>query len=189
VLLYDSRDSGESEGQLSTWGDAEQLDAEAALDYLSGRAEVDPTRLGLYGFSVGATTAALVAAHDPRVAATALGPTWTSLDDELAAKFGKWGPLSLWPARAAFRHEHVAVTRLRPIDVVANVARRPLFLMSGDEDTDTPPPVMQRLHARVPSVEYWLVHGAGHGGFELAEPAQFDAHFCGFFDRAFPLRG
>jgi pimeloyl-ACP methyl ester carboxylesterase len=188
VLLYDSRANGESEGELATWGDSEQLDAQAALDYVSGRADVDPARLGLYGFSVGGTTAALVAARDSRVAATVLGPTWTSLDDEIRAEFGKWGPFSLWPARAAFRHEHVAVSRLRPIDVMASLARRPLFLMSGDEDTDTPPPVMRALHARVPGVEYWLVHGAGHGGFEQAEPVAFSARFCGFFDRAFPLR-
>jgi len=38
-----------------------------ALDYLAGRAEVDPKRLGVFGMSMGATKAWWLAALDPRV--------------------------------------------------------------------------------------------------------------------------
>ncbi|HTQ04322.1 MAG TPA: alpha/beta fold hydrolase [Polyangiaceae bacterium] len=186
VLTYDSRASGESEGTVATWGDREQLDVEGALDFVSRRPEVRADRLGLYGFSVGATTVALVAARDRRVAAVALGPTWTSLGDELKNKFGKWGLLSLGPAELAFRSEHVAIEELRPIDVVASIPPRPLFMLSGANDTDTPPAVMEELHRRVPKVEYWIVPGVGHGGYEKVAPAEFRTRFGGFFDRAFP---
>lgn len=186
VLVYDSRASGESAGAVATWGDREQLDVEAAIDWAVARHDVRPDRIGLYGFSVGATAAALVAAGDRRVQAVVLGPTWTSLDDELSSKFGKWGPFSLLPAKWAFRSEQIAIDKLRPIDVIVTIPPRALFMLSGDRDTDTPPSVMSELHRRVPNVEYWLVPGAGHGGYEQVVPTDFRRRFCGFFDRVFP---
>ena len=92
VLLLDSRASGESDGDLATWGDLERLDIRAALDFLSARPDVEKEMLGLYGFSVGAV--ALVAAEGQRVRAVALGPCWTSLADELRDKFHSFGWLS-----------------------------------------------------------------------------------------------
>ena len=186
VLLYDSRASGESEGDVATWGDLERNDVQAALDYVSQRQDVSKDRLGLYGFSVGATTVALVSAADPRVAAVALGPTWTSLAEELADKHGRWGLLSLFPARLAFRSAGVAIDALRPVDVIASIPPRPLLMLGGDEDKDTPPAVMRRLHSRVPASEYWVVPGIGHASLAKADPVAFEAHFCAFFDHALP---
>ncbi len=186
VLLYDSRASGESEGTVATWGDRERLDLEAAIDYALARPEVRPDRIGVYGFSVGATTAALVAATDRRVQAVVLGPTWTSLEDELRSKFGKWGPFSLLPARFAFQSEQIAIDKLRPVDVIVSIPPRPLFMLSGDRDTDTPPAIMRELQRLVPNVEYWVVAGAGHGRYEEVAPVEFRRRFCGFFDHVFP---
>lgn len=42
------------------------VDARRALDLLSGRRDVDPSRLGIVGFSLGAQIAAIVAGADPR---------------------------------------------------------------------------------------------------------------------------
>lgn len=67
VLLFDSRASGDSDGALATWGDRERLDLAAALDLLAARPDVDPSRLGAYGYSVGSSAVALAAAEDPRL--------------------------------------------------------------------------------------------------------------------------
>lgn len=184
VLLYDSRCSGESDGDLSTWGDRERLDARAAVDFLAARPGVDASRLGIYGFSVGASTAALSGAADRRLHAVALGPTWTSLDDELSDKFQSWGLLSSLPARLSFRLGGVDVGAVRPIDVVGSIAPRPLLLFSATADWDTPLPVMDRIAQRAPTAERWTMVSAEHGGYATFDPAGLDAHFGGFFDRA-----
>lgn len=65
VLAYDKRGSGRSEGEFTF--DFEQLadDVGAAATYLAGRAEIDPDRIGLAGYSQGAWVAPLAAArHD-----------------------------------------------------------------------------------------------------------------------------
>jgi hypothetical protein len=183
VLMYDSRASGDSDGDIATWGDRERLDVGAALDFVGARNDVKPGKVGIYGFSVGGSTAALVAASDPRVRAVVLGPTWTSLEDELRYKFRWWGPFSSL-ATATFRAYGVDIGAVRPIGVVAAIPPRPLFLLSGSLDEDTPPSVMNRLNVAVPQAERWLVTGAGHGGFSRVAPSEFSRRVSGFFDGA-----
>ena len=43
------------------------VNALRALDLLAARRDVDPTRLGVVGFSLGAQTAAILAGDDPHV--------------------------------------------------------------------------------------------------------------------------
>jgi predicted acyl esterase len=94
VLLYDSRASGASDGERVTWGDREERDVAAALNYVTTRPEVDPDRVALLGFSAGGSTSTLAAASDPRVRAIILYATWSSLEDEMKNSRGKYGPLS-----------------------------------------------------------------------------------------------
>jgi uncharacterized protein len=184
VLLFDSRASGESGGTVATWGDAERLDVRAALEFVAVRPDVDRSSIGMYGFSVGATPVALVAADDAHVRAVALGPTWPSLRAELSEKFRANAGRSSALASFIFQLGGTHVDALAPGRAVAKIVPRPLLLMSGSEDRDTPPAVMRQLAADAPGSELWIVHGAGHGGYLDADPAEYDRRFCGFFDRA-----
>jgi fermentation-respiration switch protein FrsA (DUF1100 family) len=185
VLVYDSRASGESDGDLVSWGDKERLDVRAAIDFLVRRPEVDPTRIGLVGFSIGASTAALEAANDPRVHALVLYATWSSLEDEIKTNESKYGALSWGPALFEMRREGVDVGAVRPIDVMARIAPRELLMIAGDQDTNTPVAVMQKVFAAArPPKELWVEHGAGHGGYPAADPKEYEARVGGFFDRA-----
>ena len=53
VLLYDERASGQSEGDFRSFGWADVADVPLALDFLRERADVDPDRIGILGFSIG----------------------------------------------------------------------------------------------------------------------------------------
>jgi dipeptidyl aminopeptidase/acylaminoacyl peptidase len=184
VLLFDSRANGDSEGEDSTWGDRERFDVVAALDFLSSRPDVDPTRIGLYGFSVGGPPVALVAAADPRVRAVALGPTWTSLRDELADKFPALKAKSAALAGWIFWSVGTDVDAVNPLAAIGRIAPRPLLLLSGSNDEDTPPAVMERLLTHAPGAVRWLVQGAGHGGYARVDAAGLDRRLGCFFDRA-----
>lgn len=184
VLLLDHRATGESEGDLVTWGDRERWDVAAAVNWLAARPDVDPGLLGVLGFSVGSTTAALAAVADPRLRAVALGPIWPSLEEEIDDKFPRWrAPLAL----AFFRLAGVDVAAVRPIDVIGRLSGRAVFFFHGTLDQDTPVRVMERVVAQLPGAERWLVEGAGHGGYGAVDPAGLEAQFGSFFDRALPL--
>jgi uncharacterized protein len=184
VLLYDSRASGESEGSLATWGDRERWDVAAALRWVRRRPGVDAARVGLYGFSVGASTVALAGAADPAVRAVALGPVWPSLEAELRHRFPLTHARSGRVAALVFRLAGVNVDAVRPEEAVRHIAPRPLLFLSGAVDDDTPPAIEDALADEVPgSVRVHIPH-AGHGGFFQADPTGLDAALGEFFDRA-----
>jgi pimeloyl-ACP methyl ester carboxylesterase len=182
ALIYDSRAHGTSEGSVATWGDRETGDVMAAVTLASGRPGV--SRVVLLGFSVGALAVAHAAAEDPRVRAVILYATWTSLRDEIQHKAG--GPLQGQLELLGFRWSGVRVDAVHPIDVVARIAPRPLLMIAGQQDPDTPPSVMERVFAaaREPK-EIWRQTGVGHGGYLQAAPAEYESRVIGFLDRAF----
>ena len=57
VLLFDFRAHGDSEGFRTSFGHLEQRDLQGALRFLKAKAEVDPERIGAYGFSMGTSVA------------------------------------------------------------------------------------------------------------------------------------
>jgi pimeloyl-ACP methyl ester carboxylesterase len=69
VLRYDDRGVGGSSGDYAA-ATVDDLagDGRAALEYLRGRAEIDPARIGLLGHSEGGLYAAQLAAADPDIA-------------------------------------------------------------------------------------------------------------------------
>ncbi|MBI2351863.1 MAG: alpha/beta fold hydrolase, partial [Deltaproteobacteria bacterium] len=82
VLTFDFRAHGESEGSRTSLGYHEQKDVKAALGYLTSRPEVDPKRIGIFGFSLGGSTAILPAAETGRFAAVVADSAFTTLRDQ-----------------------------------------------------------------------------------------------------------
>jgi uncharacterized protein len=189
-LLYDSRASGESDGDLHTRGDREQRDVEAALDYVSSRTDVDRDRIALLGFSIGASSVAMAAANDERARAVILCAIWTSLEDEMKTNLGKYGPLSWGPTLLALHHYGVDVDNVRPIDRIAAIQPRPLLFVSGTRDGDTPLSITERVFASAGEPkQLWVLQGWGHGDYLAAGPAEYEARVVAFLDRALQAPG
>jgi dipeptidyl aminopeptidase/acylaminoacyl peptidase len=184
ILAYDSRASGESDGDGVTWGDGEQRDLTAALDYVSTRSEIDPARIAVLGFSIGGSTVAMTASRDPRPRAVILYATWPSLADEMRFKLGRYNPVG-WAPELAMRLDGVAADNVRPIDAIGAIHPRPLLMITGELDPDTPVPIMRRLFdAAGEPKELWVVPRANHGGYAEASPAEYESRVTAFLDRA-----
>jgi uncharacterized protein len=186
VLVYDSRASGESEGDMVSWGDREQRDVEAALDFVTARRDVDRDRVAVLGFSIGASSVVLAASRDPRAHAVILYAVWSSLADEMKHR-AKYGPLSWGPSVLGLRRHGVDVDEVRPIDRINAIHPRPLLMIAGTRDEDTPLPVMERVFAAAGEPkELWVEEGARHGGNFATAPAEYETRVVGFLDRALP---
>jgi dipeptidyl aminopeptidase/acylaminoacyl peptidase len=184
VLTFDRRANGESDGETTTWGVQEPRDVAAALDFVSARADVDAARIGVVGFSIGASAVAMQASRDRRAAAVLLLAVWPSLEEEVRYKARRFGPLSALPALWAFRHAGLDVDEVRPVPALAAVAPRPLMLVGGTEDADTPPAIMERVHAAAAGSTLWIVPGAHHGDYAKASPEEYPRRFVAFFESA-----
>jgi dipeptidyl aminopeptidase/acylaminoacyl peptidase len=183
VLLFDSRAEGDSDGDTATWGDRERRDVAAALDFVSSRSEIDPARIALLGFSVGGSTVVMSAARDLRVHAVILYAVWPSLDEEIRTNDGHYGRLSWGPTVTTMNWAGVDFGNVKPIDHIAEIAPRPLLMIAGGHDEDTPLRAMLRVFARAQSPkQLWVVPEAHHGGVYQARPGEYESRVVSFLD-------
>jgi pimeloyl-ACP methyl ester carboxylesterase len=182
ALIYDARAHGESGGDTATWGDLEQRDVRAAIDFVMPHA----TKIVTAGFSVGSSAVFLEAAGDERVRAIVIEALWPSLDEEMEAKAGTRGFFSHAPVMIAMKRTgHVDFSRVRPIDHASDLGARPKLFIAGSEDSDTPPPIMERMMDHVPEPKrLWIVPGATHGSYLKTSPAEYERTLIEFLDRA-----
>lgn len=183
VLLFDWRAHGESGGSRTTWGVDEQRDLEAALDFLTSRADVDPTRIGAFGFSMGGMIIAQVATRDPRLRAVVLEGTFSSLEDELRHDEGRWGWWSGTVAVWTLRRAGVLLDRERPIDALCRISPRPLLVIVGTADRDLPVPVARRMYrAACEPKSLWIIPGATHHSYDERGGTDRERRLVDFFE-------
>lgn len=182
VLLLDWRAHGESDGTQTTWGAVETRDFEAGVDYLVGRPDVDPARIGAVGFSMGATIVAMGAERDPRVRAVVLEGMYGSLEEMVRAEERRrwWkGELAL----SALRRAGIPLDSVRPIDALCRIAPRPLMLIIGERDVDIPAGSGPRLYAAACAPKIlWMVPGATHRTYATAGGTDYRQRLVAFFD-------
>lgn len=182
VLLFDWRAHGESEGAISTRGDRERLDLVAAIDFLVGRSDVDPKRLGVLGFSRGASVAIEVAAIDPRVRGLVAQAGTGSLGEALAQDVRGPRVIARWPALWAARAAGIDVYGFQPERAISRIGPRPVFIMHGAQDRATPVSEAHRLYAAASQPKsLWIIDSAGHGGYIESEPIEYEQRLVAFF--------
>ena len=181
VLAFDWPGNGQSGGSIH-WNEIERNALTAAADWLSARADVDPARLGVLGFSFGGYVTAQVVPADPRFIATVLEATPPSLEAYMDHAHNKWGPLSRWSANAALRRAGVSGEDIVPADTIARTSPRAVLFIGGDLDPIVPQEMVQQLYAaaRAPK-ELLIVHGAQHGGYVAAPGGEYAAKLVGFY--------
>ena len=190
VLFYDSRNSGESEGALSTFGLLEVNDVRGAVDFIAARPGVDPRRIGLLGHSQGGGTVILAGARIPQVSAVAAESAYTSLEDNISSGVEQltglppfpFAPLVVFFAQQATGMD---ITQVRPVDEIASISPRPLLLVHGEQDETILVANAYRLYAAAQEPkELYIVPNAGHCCFPEIGAAPYRQRLLDFFRRA-----
>lgn len=167
VLAFDFRAHGESGGDHTTVGVDEVRDVLGALDWLGVQPGVDPDRVALFGWSMGAATAINAAASAPHVRAIVADSSFTSLADVAARALGSaaglperpFGDMALtW---ASWMTHHSPADD-EPVRAVRDV-HRPILLIQGLADRLLQPTDGRELKdAAGDEGELWLVPDAPH---------------------------
>lgn len=153
-----------SEGEYSFSGLVDQ--AKAGLRFLASREFVDPKRLGVFGFSMGAWAALNLTARTPELKCCAAvapvgGPELVS-DETYAFVERLSRPLRVRSVRGLGDDFVDAVSRFDPAESVARLDR-PLLLVHGTDDPVVPVQVSRRLAALArPKPRLVLAKGARH---------------------------
>ncbi|MBM3129894.1 MAG: alpha/beta fold hydrolase [Chloroflexi bacterium] len=189
ALLLDLRNHGYSHGKLNTLGFLETQDVCAAVDYLRARPEIDPTRIGLFGHSMGGVAVLRAAARLPICRAVIAQSAYSSIEDNLAHGTIAQVGLPPFPFAAPIvwlgeRITGLRIHQVRPIDDVAHIAPRPILFIHGIEDQTVDVTNGLRLYraSREPK-ELYLVDRAGHKSVMLANPGEYEKRVVAFWDR------
>jgi hypothetical protein len=186
VLLFDRRGEGESDGDPNVFGWAGTRDLQAAVAFLHSRPEVDPSRIGGIGLSVGGELLLQAAAESEDFAAVVSeGAGIRSVREAVGLGWGK--PIDVGVSAMATLGTALFGNDLPPPsleDLVSRIAPRPVFFIyathgQGGEELN----VDFHAAAREPKI-LWEVTKGKHTGAIDAVPAEYERRVVGFFDRA-----
>jgi uncharacterized protein len=182
VLALDLPGQGASEGR-TRWGVPERHAISAAVDWLRTRGEVDPERIGGFGFSMGAYVLTQAAVLDRRLRAVALVSSPNEVVEHNWLATAKWGLLTQVPCYLALRAYGQSLD-LPPKRVIGSIAPRAVLIVGGDLDPLVPAFMARQLFSAAGSPkELWLVPRAHHADFAQIAGPEYRNRVTGFFDR------
>ena len=186
VLLFDRRGEGESDGDPNIFGWKGERDVHAAVEFLRSRPDVDPSRIGGIGLSVGGEMMIEAAAESEGLrAVVSEGAGIRSLREAALldrASLVETVQFAFFTLGTALFSNDLPPPSLE--DLVGRISPRPLFLVhalhgQGGEELN---PVYYEA-AREPK-EIWEIPTGSHTGGIEAEPEEYERRVVGFFDRA-----
>ena len=196
ILVFDFRGHGQSAPAPLSMGYFEQRDVLGAVDFLrSGPLPYPdlghPHAIGGWGISMGGATMLLAAAHEPAIRGVVADSAYAAFVPLLERNALMPGPIIPGVMLAMQMLYGINFDAVRPVDVVASIAPRPLFFIEGTSDGLVPPWNMNVLAAAAEAapgahVQTWLVKGANHiqsydvmGNVYVQRVAAFFTHVLG----------
>ncbi len=173
VLAVDLRGHGHS-GGASSFGRSEQHDVWAAVDFLAGREDIDPERLGVIGHSLGGIAATRAGFEQPadRIKTTIAVFCWKGFQDAVEAVFGpldrfvaRWWPFFGWSRQFSLA-DSGALNDRSVIDRVSPETRTDYLLLVGSRDPLTDMKRSQEIAAKAAG-QTNLEPGETHGDFSV----------------------
>ncbi len=166
-----------------TLGGAEVKDAAAGLAFLLTRGEVDPARIGIYGFSMGGVGAIRSAARYPEISAVLaeggyfnLGQDMVEADEPFFRKVFLYTVAGVFWARTGINPWEIS-----PVDEIGCISPRPVLLIYGEDELASGRGQLQFEAAREPK-ELWIVPGGDHGQNYAVAPEEYVRRLMAFFD-------
>jgi pimeloyl-ACP methyl ester carboxylesterase len=189
VLIYESRRCAGMGGVSLGYKEVDEV--ADTLDYLLSRPEVDPERIGVYGFSSAGATAVMAAARLPQLKAVVAEGGYGDFAEETLIPRPNRSGLSgyfegafLWSARQSYGLlTGLDINLLSPADVIGQIAPRPILLIYGSREVSLVGGRRQQAAAG-DNAEFWLVEGAGHGNYLDVASEEYETRLANFFDEA-----
>ncbi|MBI1877298.1 MAG: dienelactone hydrolase family protein, partial [Chloroflexi bacterium] len=162
-----------------------------ALDYLQIRPEVDPERIGVYGFSSAGATAIMAAARLPQLKAVVAEGGYGDFAEEtltlvaVPRSLGDYFQIEyFWSIRQFYALlTGLDINLLSPEDVIGQISPRPILLIYGSKEVSLAGAHRQQAAAGK-NADLWVVEGAGHGNYFDVASKEYETRLTTFFDQS-----
>jgi fermentation-respiration switch protein FrsA (DUF1100 family) len=187
VLIFEYYGHGTTAGTPVTLGYREIHDFLGAVAYAKERAP--QTRLGVIGYSMGASIAIMCSARSPEIEAvisdSAFASHWGVVDYNLRRAYLWPSSLFVWIAdqlmgwRAGYHFKEV-----EPLRDIERIAPRPILLIQGGKDSIIDPHDATLLYNKAGEPkELWFMPDVDHCGAYFADRITYTQKVLAFFDQ------
>ena len=198
VLAFDMRGTGESPPEPLSLGYFEQRDVLGAVDFLqSGTPPYPelgrPRAIAGWGVFMGAASLLLATAQEPAIRTVVSDCAYADIAPILEREVPTRGHLPTFFTPGALRAIQalygIDYYSVRPLDIVASIAPRPIYFIHGDQDGFIPHSNMTELAAAAQTapnahVQTWLVPGADHAKSFDVEGQTYVTNVVAFYTQA-----
>jgi uncharacterized protein len=190
ILLFDLRNSGDSDGEITTMGLLEANDVDRAVAFALAQPGVDADKVAVFGHSMGGATAILAAARNPQVSAVIAQSSYTSLEGNVSASIRQLTGLPAFPFAPLVvffgeQQSGMQIRQVRPVDDISAISPRPILLVHGARDNLVPVSNVYELYeAAAQPKEIFVIENAGHGGFLQASPDEYERRITDFLQQS-----
>lgn len=189
VVLFDFRNSGESEGEKTTVGYEEKHDLISVVQWAKSRYPDLP--LGVIGFSMGAATAIEAAEEEPLIEAVVADSPFRDLKDYLSENLSFWSGLPNFPFTYVILTFlplllDVELKEVSPVKAIQAIDR-PVLLIHGTKDEAIPLANSEAIleNGNPHLVQLWVTEEAGHVASYSLYPQEYRDKVVQFFNTAF----
>lgn len=187
LLYFDFTNHGESGGFKTSMGKFESEDIAAAARFLRENKPASSEKIGVLGFSLGASAAITAAARDGRIAAVAAESPFYSYDEitsHYARRFLKvpdfpFAALARLAVRVRLRHNP---ENYSPRLSVGKISPRPLLVIASAGDENIPVSVVKKVFdAAGEPGRLKIFDSHGHGAAHVEHPEEYRKLLEDFF--------
>lgn len=180
VIAWDFRAHGKSGGEFTSLGYYETLDVQAALDFVLAQPEVK--HVGAWGGSMGAVTMIRATAQYPQIEALIADSPFVTLEEEMDLRL----PVPMVRSLIQFfaeREAGISINNVRPVDDIAAISPRPVFIIQGMADNMVPLDSAQRLYDAAGDPRLlWLEDNVPHLNMYAYYRTEYIRRTIDFFD-------
>ena len=190
VLMIDLRNHGDSQvtdGHYAA-GTVEYRDVLGAWDWLVNEKQFAPEKIGLFGTSLGAATVLIAMGEEPKVAATWEDSSYGDINVAIEAELARNGYPSILEGAGIFMGKVISsrdITAKSPLETMAKLNDRPLFITHGTADTRLSVQYAADLEAAAKAtgqtVQMWIVDGSEHIRAMFDQQADYETKLVTFF--------
>lgn len=165
VLMFDFRNSGESQKSATTMGYNEKNDLLAAISYVIQ--EKNSRQVALMGWSMGGATSILAGAEIDEVKAVIADSPFADLEEYSSDSFSYWTGLpplisTLITRTSELFYPELRTNKVKPYLAYKGFKNKGLFLIHGKKDGAIPYKQSQKIHEYFPKSELWTPKEGGH---------------------------